>query len=337
MKLTFWSKIFRNTKGPPPGNDPFFACWWPPKKETCYSTNVLTQESSSVVCPELKKRLCIFVAMKLNLKKPVVFFDLETTGTNVASDRIVEIAMVKIMPDGSINSKPEQPGKDNRFLINPEMPIPFESSLVHGIYDEDVKDAPTFKEVAPKLAKYLFGCDLGGFNAIRFDIPLLAEEFLRVGIGFDVEGRNLLDAQVVFHLMEQRTLKAAYKFYCDKSLDDAHEALPDAMASFEVFRAQIERYQGVEAKDAKGNDLRPIVNDMDEMHLFCQRHKHADLLGRFVYNDADEIVFNFGKFKGEPVADVLKKEPGYYGWMKNGDFPLYTKKVLDEIYASTKK
>jgi DNA polymerase-3 subunit epsilon len=275
--------------------------------------------------------------MKLNLKRPLVFFDLETTGTDVAKDRIVEIAMVKVMPDGTVHTKPEKSGPENRFLINPEMQIPIESSLVHGIYTKDVAQAPTFKDVADKLFKFLHDCDLGGFNSNRFDIPLLAEEFLRVGIDFSLEGRNLIDAQVIFHIMEQRTLKAGYKFYCDKDLDDAHEALPDAMATFEIFQAQVERYQGQAVIDARGNKLDPIENDMETVHRFCQRNKNADLMGRLIYDDKGEVVFNFGKHRGKSVKAILKNEPGYYGWMMQGDFPLYTKNVLrrikDEMHA----
>lgn len=269
--------------------------------------------------------------MKLNLKKPLVFFDLETTGVNVATDRIVELALVKVMPDGSIQTKPDKLKGEERFLINPEMSIPMETSMIHGVYDDDVKDAPTFADVADELIEYLEGCDLGGFNSNRFDIPLLAEEFLRVGKDFGVENRNLIDAQVIFHLMEQRTLGAGYKFYCNQTLDGAHEALPDTLATFEIFKAQIERYEGVEYTDKKGVVSAPIVNDMEAIGEFCQRNNNADLMGRLVYNDNNEIVFNFGKNKGRSVKAILEKEPGYYGWMMQGDFPLYTKKVMKSI------
>lgn len=272
--------------------------------------------------------------MKLNLKRPLVFFDLETTGTNVASDRIVEIALVKIMPDGNVYTKPEKPGKEHRFLINPEQPIPLESSMVHGIYDEDVAHAPTFADIADKLFKFIHDCDLGGFNSNRFDIPLLAEEFLRVGRDFSVEGINLVDVQVIFHMMEQRTLKAGYKFYCGKELDDAHEALPDTLATYEIFLEQMERYEGQPAIDTQGNKLESIANDIDVVHRFCQRHRNADLLGRLVYDDEDEVTFNFGKYKGQRVKAVLANDPGYYGWMMQGDFPLYTKKVLKQLKFS---
>ncbi|MBL7943004.1 MAG: 3'-5' exonuclease, partial [Flavobacteriales bacterium] len=179
--------------------------------------------------------------MKLNLTRPLAIFDLETTGTDVGKDRIVEIAVVKVMPDGTTICRPEKPGKENRFLVNPEMPIPVQASAIHGIYDADVAGAPTFRELAPRLFKFLFDCDLGGFNSNKFDIPLLAEEFLRAGIDFSLEGRRLIDVQTIFHIMEPRNLRAAYKFYCDRDLNDAHEALPDAMATYEVLKSMITR------------------------------------------------------------------------------------------------
>ncbi len=269
--------------------------------------------------------------MKLNLKKPLAFFDLETTGTDVAKDRIVEIAIVKMMPDGSVRTLPAQSGPENRFLINPQMPIPMESSMVHGIYDQDVVAAPTFEQASRKLFQFLMDCDLGGFNSNKFDIPLLAEEFLRVGVDFSLEGRNLIDVQILFHMMEPRTLKAAYKFYCDKSLEGAHEALPDAMATKEVFEAMLDRYAGVQMEDKAGNLYEPVVNDMDKIHALTERKKKADLAGHIIYSDQGDIIFNFGKYKGSKVMDVLIKDPGYYSWMQNADFPLYTKKVLTDI------
>lgn len=272
--------------------------------------------------------------MKLNLRRPLAFIDLETTGTNVGSDRIVEIAVVKLMPDGSMNCRPEKSGPGNRFLVNPEMPIPLSSSVVHGIYDEDIKEAPTFKEVAPSLFKFLFDCDLAGFNSNRFDIPMLAEEFLRAGIEFSLEGRNLIDVQVIFHMMEQRNLKAGYKFYCGKDLDDAHEALPDAMATMEIFLAMLDRYKDVAIEDGRNGLIVPIVNDMDKIHEFCRRQRFADLMGRMVYDEEDQVVFNFGKYKGKRVKEILRQDPGYYSWMMQGDFPLFTKKVLTEIRNS---
>lgn len=269
--------------------------------------------------------------MQLNLKRPIAFFDLETTGVNVASDRIVEIAILKIYPDGRVERRPDPSQGNSRFLINPEMPIPAESAMIHGIRDEHVSEAPTFKDVAPKLFKFIYDSDLAGFNSNKFDVPILAEEFLRAGIDFSIEGRNLIDVQNLFHLMEQRTLKAGYKFYCGKDLVDAHQAMADVDATYEIFLAQLERYRDTEIEDRDGNPYKPILNDMDHLHTISQRHRNVDFLGRFVYNDHDEVVFNFGKHKGRRVEDVLQSEPGYYGWMMNGDFPLYTKKVLKKI------
>ncbi|HLV52380.1 MAG TPA: 3'-5' exonuclease [Cryomorphaceae bacterium] len=269
--------------------------------------------------------------MQLNLKRPLAFFDLETTGVNVASDRIVEIAILKVYPDDRMERRPDPGQGKERFLINPEMPIPPEATLVHGISDRDVVDAPTFAEVAPKLFKFLFDADLAGFNSNKFDVPILAEEFLRAGIDFSIENRNLIDVQNLYHLMEQRTLKAGYKFYCGKDLVDAHQAMADVDATYEIFLAQLERYKDAEIEDRDGNAYVPIQNDMEHLHKVSQRHRNVDFLGRFIYDENDEIVFNFGKHKGKRVEDVLQWEPGYYGWMMNGDFPLYTKKVLKKI------
>jgi DNA polymerase-3 subunit epsilon len=272
--------------------------------------------------------------MKLHLSKPLVFLDLETTGTNVASDRIVEIALVKVMPDQSMVSKPDKSAGESRFLVNPEMPIPAVTSAVHGIFDADVASAPTFKELAPKLFKFMHGCDLAGFNSNKFDLPLLAEEFLRAGIDFNLDERNIIDVQVLFHLMEQRTLRAGYKFYTGKTLENAHEALADTLATYEVFVEQVRRYAGEEVYDLQGKHITTFQNDMEVLHRISQRHRPADLMGRMVYNENGEVVFNFGKYKDRSVADVLRNDPGYYGWMMQGDFPLYTKKVLREIKES---
>lgn len=269
--------------------------------------------------------------MKLNLKRPLAFFDLETTGTNVATDRIVEIAILKVYPDGRIEKRPEPSLGKKRLLIDPGVPIPVESSMVHGIYDADVKDAPTFQDLSRKIFKFLYDCDLAGFNSNKFDVPILAEEFLRCGIDFSIEGRNLIDVQNIFHLMEQRTLKAGYKFYCGKDLDNAHEAMADVEATHEIFLAQLKKYENVTIEDKDGLEIIPVKNDMDHLHLTSQRHRNVDMMGRIVYNENDEEVFNFGKHKGRTVKEVLQTEPGYYGWMLNGDFPLYTKKVLKEI------
>lgn len=271
--------------------------------------------------------------MKLNLKKPLAFFDLETTGVNVASDRIVEIAILKVYPDGRVERRPDEKMGPPRLLVNPEMPIPLETSLIHGVYDDDVTDAPTFKDLSSKLFKFLYDCDLAGFNSNKFDVPILAEEFLRCGIDFSVADRNLIDVQNIFHMMEKRTLKAGYKFYCKKELENAHEAMADVDATYDVFLAQLEKYKSTEVEGKDGKAIVPIVNDMDALHIVSQRQRNVDMLGRIVYNDKDVETFNFGKHKGKTVEHVLKTEPGYYGWMLNGDFPLYTKKVLKDIKA----
>lgn len=274
--------------------------------------------------------------MKLNLKKPLVFFDLETTGVNVSKDRIVEIACVKVMPDGSIITRPEKSGKENRFMVNPEIPIPPETSAIHGIYDEDVADKPTFRQIAKGLFKFLHDCDLAGFNSNKFDIPLLAEEFMRVGVDFSMEGRNVLDVQVIFHMMEKRTLSAGYQFYCGKELSGAHEALPDTMATYEILKAQIERYKDTEVVNEKGETVKPVQNDMEVLHNTSQRNKIADFMGRLVFDQDGDVCLNFGKFKGEKLTAIFEKERGYYAWMMNGDFALYTKKILTEEYNKWK-
>lgn len=260
--------------------------------------------------------------MQLNLKNPLVFFDLETTGINISQDRIVELAMLKVMPNGQTEKKVH--------LVNPTIPIPEESAMIHGIRDQDVKDKPTFKELAKNLTKFLEGCDLGGFNIVRFDVPLLVEEFLRAGVDFEVSQRKLIDAQKIFFLMEQRTLSAAYKFYCGKELVGAHGAEADNDATYEVFKAQIERYNGMDVTDASGRQLGKIGNDMSAIHNLVAS-RMVDLAGRMVFNDKNEEVFNFGKNRGKPVAEVLKREPGYYDWMMQGDFPLDTKRKLTQI------
>ena len=239
------------------------------------------------------------------------FFDLETTGVNISKDRIVEISVLKVHPNG----KEEQ----RTIRVNPEMPIPKEASEVHGIYDEDVKECPTFKEIAKELARFMEGCDLGGYNSNRFDVPLLAEEFLRVGVDFDMRKRKFVDVQTIFHKMEQRTLSAAYRFYCDKCLEDAHSAAADTTATYEVLKAQLERY---------GDKLE---NNIEFLSKFSTQNNTVDFAGFIVYNEKGEEVFNFGKNKGVPVEKVLKEQPGYFSWIINSEFPLYTKKVLTEI------
>jgi DNA polymerase-3 subunit epsilon len=251
--------------------------------------------------------------MKLQLTRPIAFIDLETTGVNISTDRIVEIAIVKVSVDGARQVK--------RKLINPLVPIPAASSEIHGITDEMVKDAPSFKQAANELKQFMENCDLGGYNSNRFDIPMLIEEFLRIGIEFSIEGRKLVDVQKVFHMMEQRTLSAAYKFYCQKSLDGAHGAEVDAAATWEVLEAQVERYPQI------GNTVESIVKFTGEDDI-------VDFARRFVKDKGIEI-FNFGKHKGKPVTQVLKEEPQYYDWMMKGDFAMNTKQKLTEILNRT--
>ncbi len=252
----------------------------------------------------------------------MVFFDLETTGTSISKDRIVELAMIKIMPDG------EEIEKTRR--INPEMHIPKETSLIHGIYDEDVKDEPTFKQIAKSMAQFLEGCDLAGFNILKFDVPMLVEEFLRVKVDFEIDNRRLLDAQKIFHLMEKRNLSAALKFYTGKTLENAHSAMADTRATLDVFLAQIERYDGEDVHDLLGKKVGTITNDMDMIHSITNK-KMLDLAGRMVYDENGVERFNFGKHRGKPVLDILQNEPSFYDWMMKGDFPLDTKRKLTQL------
>jgi len=248
--------------------------------------------------------------MQLNLKKPICFFDLETTGINISKDRVVEISILKVFPNGNKESK--------TWLVNPEMPIPAETSAIHGITDEKVANEPTFKALSKEINAMIKDCDLAGFNSNRFDIPLLAEEMLRAEVDFDMKNRVAIDVQTIFHKMEQRTLSAAYKFYCDQSLENAHSAEADTMATYEVLKAQIERYEDLE-------------NDTKFLAEFSAHKKFADFAGFIAYNKEGVECFSFGKHKGKAVEDVLDKEPGYFGWLLNADFPLYTKKVLTAI------
>lgn len=248
--------------------------------------------------------------MQLNLRNPLVFFDLETTGINIVKDRIVEISYVKVFPNGDEEIKTRR--------INPGMPIPPESTAIHGITDDDVKDCPTFKEIAKSLASHIEGCDLAGYNSNRFDIPMLAEEFIRAGVDIDLNRRKFIDVQTIFHKMEQRTLSAAYKFYCNKSLENAHSAEADSIATYEVLKAQLDRYP-------------ELKNDVAFLSDYSSFSNNVDFAGRMIYNDKGEEVINFGKYKGRLVTEVLKLDPGYYSWIMNGDFPLNTKKMLTEI------
>lgn len=247
---------------------------------------------------------------RLHLHRPLAFIDLETTGLSIASDRIVEIAVLRLMPNGDRDMK--------SMRINPGIPIPEDSTAIHGITDDDVKDSPLFRDVARQYAAFLDGCDLSGYNSNKFDVPLLAEEFLRAEIEFDVSNRKLIDVQNIFHRMEQRTLIAAYQFYCNKKLENAHTADGDIVATYEILEAQLERYQ----------ELKP---DVDFLSDFSSRSNSVDLAGRIIRNAKGVEVFNFGKHNGKAVVDVFEKEPSYYSWMMDGDFPLYTKKVITQI------
>jgi DNA polymerase III subunit epsilon len=248
--------------------------------------------------------------LNLNLKKPIAFIDLETTGINVTTDRIVELSVLKISPNG------KEEWMTTR--VNPEIPIPPKTTAIHGITDEDVVKSPTFREVGKKLAAFLEGCDLAGYNAIKFDIPVLAEEFLRVNIDFNFRKRRYVDVQVIFHKKEQRTLSAAYMFYCKKELEGAHGSKADTAATYEVLKSQLERYQDLE-------------NDVEKLADFSSFNSNVDFAGRIILDENGIEVFNFGKHKGKPVETVFAEEPAYYSWMMNGEFPLYTKKVLTEI------
>lgn len=266
--------------------------------------------------------------MELNLTKPLAFFDLETTGINVGSDRIVEISIVRVNIDNTTDILTEK--------VNPTIPIPLFTSKIHGIYDKDVIDCPTFKVLAPKLSTFLNNCDLAGFNSNKFDVPVLVEEFLRADIDFDLRNRKLIDVQNIFHMMEPRNLTAAYKFYCDKPLINAHSAEADTLATYEIFKAQLAHYQDTEHEDEKGNKFNPVKNDMAVLSALTTRNRNVDLAGRIVFNDKDIEVFNFGKHKDKSVKEIFEKEPSYYNWMMQGDFPLYTKKIITQIRLSMK-
>ncbi len=264
--------------------------------------------------------------MKLNLKIPLCFFDLETTGINITQDRIIEIAVIKVMPNGEVIRKSN--------LVNPTVAISPESTAIHGITNEDVANKPTFKEIAKEYVKFFEGADLAGFNILKFDVPMLVEEFLRVGVEFDYSRKKLIDAQKIFHMMEKRTLSAAFKFYCSKEMTDAHSAEADTQATMDVLLAQIERYENQEVTDGLGNKVGVIKNDMEELNKLTATEM-VDLAGRMVKNDKGEAVFNFGKHKNKPVLTVFKEEPSYYDWMMKGDFSLDTKRRLTEIKLSS--
>lgn len=282
--------------------------------------------------------LCVFsnvhinkylYGMELKLIRPLAFFDLETTGVNIAADKIVEIAILKVMPNG----------EEQVYLkrVNPGMPIPLASSMFHGIYDDDVKDLPQFKELAPEIAAFIADADLAGYNSNKFDIPMLMEEFLAAGVNFSLEGRSFVDVQNIFHQMEQRTLKAAYRFYCEQNLDNAHTAEADVRATYEVLKAQLTKYENVAFESKHGEVSYPVINDVEALHNFTNLTKPVDFAGRLVYDEDGDVTINFGKHKGKKVTHVFDVEPSYYAWMQNGDFPLYTKKVLENIWNKYKE
>jgi len=261
--------------------------------------------------------------MELNLSRPLVFLDLETTGIKVATDRIVELCLLRVNPDGSQKIK--------TLRINPGIPIPAEATEIHGISNEDVKDCPRFPQVAHELAEFMDNCDIAGYNSNHFDIPLIVEEFLRAGLDLELKGRRFVDIQNIFHKMEPRNLGAAYKFYCNKVLEKAHSAEADTIATFEVLKAQLDRYNDAEFKDKKGNILKPVVNDIRALSDFSFSNRAADLIGHVIYNDKNIEVFNFGKHKGKAVSEVFRDEPSYYDWIMKSEFPLSTKKVVTAI------
>ncbi len=248
--------------------------------------------------------------MKLNLSRPIIFFDLETTGTDIMRDRIVEISMIKVMPDGSDIQR--------TVRVNPGCPIPAEATAIHHITDADVADKPAFREIAPALAESFAGCDIAGFNSNRFDIPLLAEEFARAGIDFDFSAARFVDVQTIFHKREQRTLSAAYRFYCSKELEEAHSANADTRATYEVLMAQLDHY----------GDL---PNDIALLAEYSTQNRNVDLMGRLIYDDLHREVINFGKYKGQLAADVLRRDPGYFSWIQQGEFPSNTKRAFMAI------
>ncbi len=261
--------------------------------------------------------------MKLNLKRPLAVIDIESTGLHVAKDRIVELSIVKVHPNGEVETK--------TWRINPEHKISEEAESIHGISQEDVAEKPSFKQVAKDVERFLQNCDLAGYNAIKFDVPMLVEEFMRADIDFDVSNRKIIDVQNIFMKMEPRTLKAAYRFYLDKTLENAHSAEADALATYEILEAQVERYQRDENSEDEQKRTSPIKNDMEVLHKFSMHRRNADLMGQIIYNKNNEEVFNFGKHKGKTVEEVFRKEPSYYSWIMNADFPLYTKKLVTKI------
>lgn len=261
--------------------------------------------------------------MELNITKPIIFLDLETTGINIANDRIIEISLLKLHPDGHKDIRTER--------INPTIPIPAASTAIHGIKDEDVKDCQTFAQLASSYNQFIGNSDLAGYNAIKFDFPLLVEEFLRVGIDFDLRTRKLVDVQNIFHKMEQRTLSAAYQFYCNKELLNAHSAEADTIATYDILLSQLDRYKDATFKDKNGKITQPIQNNIQALSEFSFYNQNADLVGQLIFNQQNIEVFNFGKHKGKSVEEIFRIEPAYYDWMMKADFPLSTKKIITEI------
>lgn len=254
--------------------------------------------------------------MKLKLTRPLVFFDLETTGTNISRDRIVEISVIKLMPDGTVIEKTRR--------INPEMPIPAEATAVHHITDDDVRNEPTFRQIAVSLAQMLSGCDIAGYNSNRFDVPLLDQEFERAGVDFDISRARMIDVQTIYHKKEPRTLVAAYRYYCDKNLEEAHSALADTRATMEVLLAQLDRYDDV-------------PTEVGALADYASANRNVDIMGRLIYDDKDREVINFGKYKGQLAEDVLRRDPGYYNWIMSGDFPRNTKNAFTRVKLRIKK
>ncbi len=267
--------------------------------------------------------------MNLKLTRPIAFFDIETTGLNIVKDRIVEISILKVFADEHTELK--------TLKINPTIPIPKEVTKIHGITDEDVKNCPTFSNIAKDLADFFLNCDLAGYNSNKFDIPMLVEEFHRANIEFDIENRKMVDVQNIFHKMEQRTLIAAYKFFCNKELINAHSAEADISATYQILKAQIKKYKNVEYKDKNGNISYPVVNNVQALHNFSSLNKNVDLIGHIILNEDNIEVFNFGKYKGKPVEEVFEKYSSYYEWMMKSDFPISTKKAITSIKQKTNK
>ncbi|MCK9451949.1 MAG: 3'-5' exonuclease [Bacteroidales bacterium] len=261
--------------------------------------------------------------MKLELKRPLAIFDLETTGLNIPTDRIIDISILKVHPDGKEEIK--------NWRVNPGIPIPAESFQFHGITEADVASAPPFKAVAKDIARFLQNCDLSGYNALKFDIPMLMEEFLRNEVDFDLKNRHLVDVQNIFMKMEPRTLKGAVRFFCERELEDAHSAEADTVATYDVLKAMLYKYKDKEYEDNLGNKSKPVLNDVEALHRFSHHHRNADLAGQIIFDDENREMFNFGKHKGRLVEDVFTDEPSYYDWMMRGSFPLYTKKLITAI------